>query len=111
MKICVAASPPEGETIALAAASSGELPAAVSGRGRLVEEGEARAERGRGRLVHVDGRLVVSAGAGPRDRIDADAIRDAAAAAARELQGTVGGEVSWLLDSGLPLSLAEQAQA
>src|SRR5262245_57650320 len=111
MKICVAASPPDGETIALAVPSSGELPAAASGLDRLVEEGEATAERGRGRLVHVDGRRVVSAGAGPRDRIDADAIRDAAAAAARELQGTVGGGVSWLLDPGLSLPLAEQARA
>src|SRR5919198_1492714 len=55
--------------------------------GRLAGEGELRDEVGRAGLVHVDGKLtarrVAVAGVGPRDRIDADAVRTAAAAVAR----------------------------
>jgi len=76
----------------------------------LVASGEAPAKRGVARLVHANGRRVIAAGLGPRGAIDADAIRDAAAAAARELQSGVGGSVAWLLDPAL-LALEEQARA
>jgi leucyl aminopeptidase len=111
METRVAPSPHEGDTIAFAVASGASLPASVAGVAPLVEEGELTAERGRARLVHLDRTRVIGAGAGPVAEVDTDAIRDAAAAAVRELQGSVGGEASWLLDSALPLPLAEQARA
>jgi leucyl aminopeptidase len=111
MEIRIAPSPAEGETIAVAIASGAEPSAAVPGLARLVVDGEATEERGRARLVRLDGRLVVAAGAGPVHEVDADAVRDAAAATARELQASVGGRVAWLLDSSLPLPPSEQARA
>jgi leucyl aminopeptidase len=83
----------------------------MSGLERLVEQGEATAERGQARLVQLRGRRIAAAGAGLVDQLDADAVRDAAAAAARELLASVGGEVAWLLDPSLPLPPAEQARA
>jgi len=81
---------------------------------QLVESGELRGERGEALLLHTDGALeaprVVAAGVGPRDALDADALRTAAAAAAHALE-RVGGTVGWLLDESLPLSLPEQAAA
>ena len=60
-------------------------------------------------VLHQDGgRRIVAAGAGPRGQLDADAIRDAAAAVARL---ETGGTLAWLLDDSLPLSTAEQARA
>ena len=60
-------------------------------------------------VLHQDsGRRIVAAGAGPREQLDADAIRDAAAAVARlGIEGTL----AWLLDDSLPLSAADQARA
>jgi leucyl aminopeptidase len=60
--------------------------------------------------VHANGRRVVAAGLGLRGSIDADAVRDAAAAAARELEASVGGSVAWLLDPAL-LAAEQQARA
>ena len=63
-------------------------------------------------LLHLDGELsaprLVAAGVGPRDRVDADALRTAGAAAAQSV-ARVGGTVLWLLDESLPLPLPEQA--
>ena len=111
MEIRVAASSTEDETIALAIGSAAESLPALPGLAGLVEAGEITPERGRARLLRVEGRRVVAAGAGPVAEVDADAVRDASAAAARELQASVGGPVSWLLDPSLPLSLPEQARA
>ena len=77
----------------------------------LVASGMASAKRGKARLVEVDGSRVVAAGVGPRDGIDADALRDAAAASVTELRATVGGSLAFALDGSLPLPLAHQARA
>jgi leucyl aminopeptidase len=61
-----------------------------------------RAEKGGARQIAV--------GLGPAAELDADAIRTAAAAVAREVQRP-GGTLAWPLDAKLPLPLAEQARA
>jgi leucyl aminopeptidase len=80
----------------------------------LLESGELRTDRGDSLLLHTDGSLdaprVVAAGIGPRERVDADALRTAGAAAAVAL-ARVGGTVTWLLDETLPLPLTDQASA
>ena len=68
-------------------------------------------KRGKARLVHLGDRRVVAAGLGPRDELEPDAVRDAAAAAVRELRATVGGSAAWLLDDSLALDPAEQVRA
>jgi leucyl aminopeptidase len=87
-----------------------DLPRALEGLAPFVASGEAPTERGTARLLHIDGRRVVAAGAGPRDAIDSDALRDAAAAATRELQESVGGSLAWVVDPSL-LDAEEQAGA
>jgi leucyl aminopeptidase len=81
---------------------------------RLVESGDLRGERGETLLLHLSGELstprLVAAGVGPRDRVDADALRTAGAAAAQSVS-RVGGTILWLLDESLPVSLPEQAAA
>ena len=76
----------------------------------LREAGELRSDLGSACVVHVDGRRIAAAGAGPLERFDADALRTAAAAVAYELP-RLGGTWAWLLDESLPLSLEEQARA
>src|SRR5262249_47538125 len=101
----------DDETIAVAIAEPADsLPPAVEGLWTLVASGEAPTGRGLARLVHVDGRRVVAAGVGSRNEVDADALRDAAAPAARELGASGGGSVAWVLDPEL-LDPAEQARA
>ncbi len=81
---------------------------------RLAGEGELREEIGRAAIVHVDGRLgarrVAGAGVGPRDRVDADALRTAAAAVAHAAGGFAE-RIAWAIDESLPLSPADQARA
>jgi len=81
---------------------------------RLLDEGELRDDLGRVALVHVDGKLrarrIAGAGIGPRDRVDADALRTAAAAVATAA-GRFARRIAWALDESLPLSPAEQARA
>ena len=81
---------------------------------RLLESGDLRGKRGDALLLHTDGELqaprLVAAGVGPRDAVDADALRDAGAAAANALS-RVGGTLVWLLDETLPVPLPEQAAA
>ena len=75
----------------------------------LAQAGEISGEAGSTCVVHQDGgRRVVAAGAGAREQLDADAIRDAAAAVARL---GVDRTLAWLLDDSLPLSTADQARA
>ena len=81
---------------------------------RLAGEGELRGEAGRVSIVHVDGKLgarrVAVAGLGPPDQIDADALRTAAAAVARETGGYAE-TVAWALDGALALPVEEQVRA
>jgi leucyl aminopeptidase len=81
---------------------------------RLSSDGELRDDLGRARLVHVDGplrsRRVAVVGVGPRDRVDPDALRTAAAAAAREA-GEFAERLAWVIDGSLSLTPAEQARA
>jgi leucyl aminopeptidase len=91
----------------------------VDGRlqGRLTElaqAGDIRGEEGAAALVHVDGELgarrVAAAGVGPRSRLDADALRTAAAMVAIGARD-FGGTIAWLVDGSLPIPAAEQARA
>jgi leucyl aminopeptidase len=77
----------------------------------LLGSGEASAKRGRARYLRIDGTRLVVVGAGERDAVDMDAIRDAAAAGVRELGASAGGDVAWPLDVSLALDLADQARA
>lgn len=81
---------------------------------RLRESGELRTGRGDALLLHLDGELeaprLVVAGVGERAQVDADALRTAAASAARALS-RVGGTLLWLLDEELSVPLPEQAAA
>jgi leucyl aminopeptidase len=81
---------------------------------RLVDSGELRGERGEAVLLHLNGELssprLVAAGIGPRDTVDADALRTAGAAAAQSVD-RIGGTILWLLDETLPVPLPEQAAA
>jgi leucyl aminopeptidase len=95
--------------------SASQVDSALEGLlGTLVADGELRDEVGRAGLVHVDGKLsarrVAAAGLGPRDRIDADALRTAAAAVAQSA-GAFAERIAWAIDTSLPLSPAEQARA
>src|SRR4051794_9266681 len=82
--------------------------------GRLVGDGELRGESGRVSVVHVDGKLVTRrvavAGLGPREHLDADALRTAAAAVARETGGYAGA-VAWGVDEALDPPAEGQARA
>jgi leucyl aminopeptidase len=81
---------------------------------RLAETGELSAELGEAAVLHVDDSIgaprVAAAGLGPSERVDADALRTAAAAVARAAQ-RFGGTIGWLLDDSLPLPASEQARA
>jgi leucyl aminopeptidase len=91
------------------------LPAALANRvSRLAAQGDLRSDPGE--LVVLDlgdevpARRLALAGAGARERLDADALRTAAAAVGREA-GRLGGSVAWALDEGLPPGVREQARA
>jgi leucyl aminopeptidase len=81
---------------------------------RLSGDGELHGETGRVGIVHVDGKLgasrVAGAGVGSGDRVDADALRTAAAAVAAETRGYAE-RIAWAVDDSLPVSPAEQARA
>jgi leucyl aminopeptidase len=112
MEIDVAQRPPEGATLIVPLPDPpGALPEGAEGIAELLSAHEASAERGSARLVHVGDRRLVAVGLGARDEVEPDALRDAAAAAVRELAASVGGDAAWLLDESLPLSPAEQIRA
>src|SRR4029450_7168821 len=81
---------------------------------RLADQGELKDDTGRAALVHVDGKLgatrVAGAGVGPREHVDADALRTAAAAVVHA-SGEFAKRIAWAIDDSLPLSPAEQARA
>jgi leucyl aminopeptidase len=95
--------------------TAAQLDSALDGLlARLAAEGEVRDEIGRAGLVHVDGKLsaprVAVAGVGPGARLDADALRTAAAAVARATSDFAE-RIAWTIDPSLPLPPAEQARA
>src|ERR687887_5293 len=77
---------------------------------RLRDEGKL----GQTVVLHLNGELrakrIAAAGIGPREDVDADALRTAASAVARAM-ASVGGTVAWLLDESLPVPLEEQTRA
>ena len=80
--------------------------------GRLAGDGELRGEAGRAAIVHVDGKLGTGrvAVAGLGDRLDADALRTAAAAVAHETSAFAE-TLAWVLDDSLPVPAEEQVRA
>ena len=112
MEIDVAQRSPDGATLILPLADPpGAVPEGAEGISDLLSAHEASTERGSARLVRVDGKRVVAAGLGPRDDVEPDALRDAAAAAIRELRRSIGGAAAWPVDETLPLAPAEQIRA
>lgn len=109
--------PPEADVVAVPVGPGG-LPANAAAfdprSARVVEEEDLAAKVGRTAVLYPNGeapaRRIVLVGLGPRDELDADALRTAAAAVARETD-RVGGSIAWLLDDELGLSSAEQARA
>jgi leucyl aminopeptidase len=92
-----------------------ELDGKIGGRlARLAEEGELRGLVDRVTLLHLDGAgsaaRVAATGIGTSDTLDPDTVRTAAGAVARTTR-EFAETVAWLLDAGLPLSLADQARA
>jgi leucyl aminopeptidase len=81
---------------------------------QLNDEGELRSELGHATIVHVRGKLpakrIAVAGLGEGDRIDADAVRTAAAAVVQEA-GQFTTSLAWALDASLPLPVEAQARA
>jgi len=80
--------------------------------GRLAGDGELRGDAGRTAIVHVDGKLGTGrvAVAGLGDRLDADALRTAAAAVAHETSAFAE-TLAWVLDDSLPVPAEEQVRA
>jgi leucyl aminopeptidase len=112
----------DADVVAVPLTADNELAGAAAGLdsklegqlARLASDGELRGDAGRVSIVHVDGRLgarrVAVAGLGPRDQLDADALRTAAAAVARETGGYAE-TLAWALDGALDLPAEEQARA
>src|SRR4051812_27108099 len=80
--------------------------------GKLPADGELKSAAGHVAVVHVDGKLgarrVAVAGLG--DQLDADALRTAAAAVARET-GAYAETLAWAIDDALELPAEEQVRA
>ena len=106
MQIIVAAAAPEGATL-VRVVTDPPSPATAD----LVGSGLVSAKRSSARLVGAGAGRFIAAGAGPRDAVDLDALRDAAAAAVSELRATTGGVLAIELDDSLSLSRSEQARA
>jgi leucyl aminopeptidase len=97
------------------AGAAGRLDGTLGGRiAPLLDAGDVDRDLGSATLVHLNGALgaprLVIAAAGKSGELDAEALRTAAATAAR-CAHNVGGTIAWLLDPELPLPLAEQAAA
>ena len=74
---------------------------------------EVTGSLGEATLVHLENgpvQRVALAGVGKRDRIDADAVRTAMAAALGTTR-RVGGTIAWLVDESLPVDAEKQARA
>ena len=80
---------------------------------RLVEAGDITGRRDSATVVHTragGSKRVAVGGLGKPEEVNADALRTAAAAVAREATA-FGGTIGWLLDASLPLGLPDQARA
>jgi leucyl aminopeptidase len=110
MEIAVTSGPADADVTAFAVLDPADaLPDLDPRLAGLAESGELSGAAGSTCVLHQDGgKRIVAAGAGPREQLDADAIRDAAAAVARL---GIDGTLAWLLDASLPLSAGEQARA
>jgi len=106
VEIAVTSSAPDGAVLGLVATE----PPSIELAG-LVATGEVTTKRGNAHVARIGDQRAVVVGGGPRDAVDADVLRDAAAAIVRELRTTTGGAVAWPLDEALPLPLGDQAAA
>jgi leucyl aminopeptidase len=81
---------------------------------QLREVGELRTDAGSVRIIHLAGqvraRRIAAAGIDELERLDADALRTAAAAVANEA-GEFAHTVAWIIDSSLSLAPDQQARA
>src|SRR5712691_10842875 len=96
-------------------AQAASLDARLNGQlAELAKTGEIAGEPGEASVLRLDGEVgaprVAAAGVGDASKVDADAIRTAAAAVGRAV-GRFGGTVAWVLDDSLPLPESEQARA
>ena len=99
----------DADVVVVPVAEGGEPPAGVPDSVReVLSSGEAGTEFGSLALSHVDGRRFAVAGLGKL--ADADAVRTAVAAAARELR-RIGGTLAYVVNSSLELDAAGQARA
>ena len=114
----------EADVLAFPVAEPVALPAgarALDGRvgarlAKLLEAGELRGKPGRVTMLRTDGDVTASriaaAGVGELGKVDADALRTAAARVALRAASLGGETVAWLLDeTTFGLSAAEQARA
>jgi leucyl aminopeptidase len=106
VEIAVTTSTPANATLALVATEP--PPARLAD---LVETREVTTKRGMARTVLVDGERAIVVGGGPAEEVDADVLRDAAAAVVNEAKASTGGTIAWQLDENLALPAAEQARA
>lgn len=108
--LAVAVSDPASALPTAASSLDTELDGRLS---ELVQSGDIRGNRDSAVLVHTPAgrsKRVAVGGLGSADTVDADALRTAAAAVAREAN-KVGGTLGWLLDESLPLPVEEQVRA
>jgi leucyl aminopeptidase len=110
VEIDLSSGTPEAAVTAFAVTDPpGSLPDLDPRLADLAEAGEVRGAAGATFVLHQEGRRhLVAAGAGQREELDTDSIREAAAAVARL---GLGASVAWQLDPALPIGLAEQARA
>jgi leucyl aminopeptidase len=114
VRVDVSAERPEGAVVAFAAVQGRPAPASLGAEtaalvGRLVDRGELPAEVGAATLLPGEPTFAAG-GAGELGRLDAEALRTAAATVAERV-ASFHGSLAWLLDPSLPLPLAEQARA
>ncbi len=109
MEIAAGSGTVEADVIAFAVLDPVEdLPDVDTRLGALADSGEISGVAGSTCVLHRDPGRIVAAGAGRRDQLDADSVRDAAAGVARL---GLGGTVAWLLDDALGLDPGTQARA
>jgi leucyl aminopeptidase len=110
VEIDLSSEAPQGAVTAFAVTEpAGPLPDLDPRLAGLADAGEIRGNSGATAVLHQDGGgHLVAAGAGLLEELDADSIRDAAAAVARL---RLGPTLAWRLDDSLPLDVAEQARA
>jgi leucyl aminopeptidase len=99
----------DADVVVVPVAEGGQPPAGADGRvAELIASGEASTEFAETTVVHSNGTRLVVAGLGRL--ADADAVRTAVTAAARETQ-RVGGTLAYVVNPSLTLDASEQARA